>query len=213
MLFFYCFNETDEDDHPESRYFLFDRHSATRCRARLIVTNDKPEPIMTGSHAHAPDGRILDVSQIRNHIRETINQQVGVPTRTIVVDALGQAKAATAAIMPTTQALTKQVSRLRRAKNIPNIPKSIDQIVIPEFLQRTLKDENFILHDDGPAAEDRMIIFGTTKNLNMVNRAEIIYADGTFDVSPLLFKQMYSIHGEEFISSKKSIRTNLQFII
>lgn len=183
----------------------FDRRDSSRCCARLIVKNGKPEPQITGKHGHAPDGRMLDTSQIRNHLKETIDQQIGVPSRVIVMETLGKAKEATAEIMPTAQALTKQISRLRRAKNIPNLPKSIDEIVIPENLQRTLKNENFILHDDGPSVDDRMIIFGTVSNLSVMNRAELIYADGTFDVTPLLFKQMYSVHGEILIILNRKI--------
>lgn len=152
-------------------------------------------PQVTGQHCHAPDGRLLDVSHIRNHLKDTIDRQLGVPARPLVMEALGQAKMATAAMMPTSQSLYKQVTRYRRKNNIPNVPQSVDKIDIPEHFKVTLKKENFILHDDG-AVEDRMIIFGTLSNLHMLNRADVIYADGTFDVTPLIFKQMYSIHGE-----------------
>lgn len=165
-----------------------------RCAARIIVTNGNPDPVVTGKHSDAPDGRLLDVAQIRNHLKDAIDVQVGTPTRSLVVDALGSAKRATAAIMPTSQALTRQINRYRRNKNIPAIPKTVEDIILPDRFKVTLKGENFILHDDGPV-EDRMIIFGTLDNIKMLERAEAVYADGTFDVAPLIFKQMYSIHG------------------
>lgn len=174
-----------------------------RCAARIIVTNGNPDPVVTGKHSDAPDGRLLDVAQIRRHLKDVIDVQVGTPTRTLVVDALGSAKRATAAIMPTSQALTRQINRYRRNQNIPAIPKTVEDVTLPDRFKVTLKNDsnrNFVLHDDGPV-EDRMIVFGTLDNIKMLERAESVYADGTFDVVPLIFKQLYSIHGRPKLSN------------
>ena len=53
--------------------------------------------------------------------------------------------------------------------------------------------ENFILFDDG--AEDRIVGFGTNRNLEMLCSFDKIFMDGTFKVVPKFFYQLYSIHG------------------
>lgn len=45
-----------------------------------------------------------------------------------------------------------------------------------------------MLHD-----AERFLVFGTEKNLSLLENADI-FCDGTFDCSPKLFDQVYSIH-------------------
>ena len=42
--------------------------------------------------------------------------------------------------------------------------------------------------------KDRVIVFSTTKNFEILKNSTEWYCDGTFDVSPLLFKQVYTIN-------------------
>ena len=52
---------------------------------------------------------------------------------------------------------------------------------------------NFVLFDSGPGS-DRIIIFGCQELLDGLARAPTWLADGTFNVVPSLFFQLYSIH-------------------
>ena len=50
-------------------------------------------------------------------------------------------------------------------------------------------------HDSGPASgDDRMLIFSTERNLDILSRATDWAVDVTFDAAPVLFIQVYSIH-------------------
>jgi hypothetical protein len=55
----------------------------------------------------------------------------------------------------------------------------------------------FVLHDDGPDREDRIIMFGTTASLGLLTTTPRIHPDGTFSVTPFPFKQLYVIHAED----------------
>ncbi|KAG8176080.1 hypothetical protein JTE90_025538 [Oedothorax gibbosus] len=58
------------------------------------------------------------------------------------------------------------------------------------------KGGNFLLYDSGPAAEnDRILVFGTSENLNFLQNCKHWFADGTFKSAPHLFTQIYTIHG------------------
>ena len=51
----------------------------------------------------------------------------------------------------------------------------------------------FLLYDSGPDTQ-RMLIFGTQRNLEMLKLAEHWLADGTFKTAPPLFSQVYVVH-------------------
>ena len=67
--------------------------------------------------------------------------------------------------------------------------------MLPQGLLQ-IHGENFLLHDSGPAAgQNRILIFGTQKGLQMLSDAKVWLADGTFKTAPRLFKQNYTVHG------------------
>ncbi len=57
--------------------------------------------------------------------------------------------------------------------------------------------EDFLLWDSGQQ-EDRILFFSTVNNLNLLAGATEWAADGTFDIAPPLFAQLYTIHGRVF---------------
>lgn len=61
------------------------------------------------------------------------------------------------------------------------------------WLQVTSKGERFLLHDSGRES-DRMIVFATHANLDLLSHSEEWFLDGTFKVCPSIFDQVYSVH-------------------
>ena len=57
----------------------------------------------------------------------------------------------------------------------------------------TAKGEMFPLYDSGPDPE-RILIFGTCQNVDMLINSQHWLADGTFKTAPTLFQQVYVIH-------------------
>ncbi len=80
----------------------------------------------------------------------------------------------------------------QRAKLLPPLPKTRQEVVIEGKWAETTAGEKFLLADDGE--ENRIIIFGTVENLMELSHADIWYVDGTFYSSPTYFHQVYSIH-------------------
>ncbi|RNA31545.1 hypothetical protein BpHYR1_018914 [Brachionus plicatilis] len=54
--------------------------------------------------------------------------------------------------------------------------------------------ENFVLFDSGSVDPQRIIIFGTTKNLELLNSKSTWFIDGTFDISPDVFTQLFTFN-------------------
>ena len=96
--------------------------------------------------------------------------------------------------------IRQRINRLRR-KDIDHgeNPSNRSGIRINEELRFTLDGELFLWYDDNE--EDgcdcdthSLLIFATEKNFVILNSNPHWYGDGTFDVAPLLFKQMYTIN-------------------
>ncbi|KAK9686123.1 hypothetical protein QE152_g37434 [Popillia japonica] len=73
----------------------------------------------------------------------------------------------------------------------PALPNHRQEIEFQEEFTKTFNGEDFLLYDSGPE-ENRILIFSTRRNLQLLSHW---YADGTFKTVPLLFNQLYTIHG------------------
>src|SRR5262249_6761109 len=62
----------------------------------------------------------------------------------------------------------------------------------------------FLFHDSGPGP-NRILIFSTERNPDLLSRSQHWYADGTFKTVPPLFEQLYTIHGVHYNSVIPSI--------
>lgn len=101
---------------------------------------------------------------------------------------------AAAAQLPSVHHIRRNIRRQRQATNNPlPVPPTRADITIPESYQLTLDGQKFLLHDAG--GDDRMLLFSTQSNLQLLQECEHWFADGTFKTSPPLYEQLYTIHG------------------
>ena len=54
---------------------------------------------------------------------------------------------------------------------------------------------NDFLIKDSTIGHDKILIFTTVANINYLNQSFIWIMDGTFKTVPIIFKQLYTIHG------------------
>lgn len=70
-----------------------------------------------------------------------------------------------------------------------------EEIDIPDELKKTIKSELLFLWDESGKTDPlRVIIFSTTINIDKLDECQEWYVDGTFEVSPLLFKQVITVN-------------------
>lgn len=148
---------------------------------------------INGTHSHAPDAREVVKKRKLNEMKEAAKTSRENP-RKIIANSVHDLTAATAATMPSTRALSRMIGRVRRNVNYPKNPRNLTELTLNDDFNKTSKGENFVLHDSGPN-EKRLIVFGTTANLQSLSECESIYMDGTFSVAPPLFTQLYTIYG------------------
>jgi hypothetical protein len=64
---------------------------------------------------------------------------------------------------------------------------------LPEEYTTTTNNQQFMQHDNGQNAENRMLVFYSPDNLERLANAQTFFMDGTFSVAPHPFKQLYTI--------------------
>lgn len=91
--------------------------------------------------------------------------------------------------------MKKQINRNRNSTTEATKPyTSVVDLEITELYKHSEKNEMFLLFDSGKI-QDRILIFATMSNLAKLSSIKHWHCDGTFDSSPLLFKQVCTIHG------------------
>lgn len=88
-----------------------------------------------------------------------------------------------------------------RANKIDKFPitDGLCDMVIPPIYTVTNKNKQFLMYDSEDG-KNRILMFSTTKNLSFLKSCDLWHCDGTFKVVPILFSQLYSIHG--FVDGK-----------
>ncbi|CAF0954419.1 unnamed protein product [Adineta steineri] len=89
--------------------------------------------------------------------------------------------------------LKRNVRRWREETSTAAIPLDINFPVIPDKYYRTTRDTLFLRNDTGPNS-DRMLIFFTDEQRDIMENATDFFIDGTFKVVPEIFFQLFVIH-------------------
>lgn len=114
--------------------------------------------------------------------------------RNIVADVTRTMNYESVAAMPEPHNILRTIRRVRYNKDFPVVPSKLTDLVIPYEL-KNIDNEPFLLYDS-ESVDNRFLMFSSKKNLEMLKRAKIWYMDGTFDIVPELFEQMYTIVGK-----------------
>jgi hypothetical protein len=70
---------------------------------------------------------------------------------------------------------------------------------IPEFYQQTLSAKRFLFIDLFlQRRKNRILFFSSDQQLELLFESDTIFMDGTFDITPAQFKQVYIIHVHKF---------------
>ena len=93
-----------------------------------------------------------------------------------------------AAQLPTFPSLKSSLYRSRQ-KKFPPLPQNREDIILEGEWSQTTTGENFLVHH----GED-IIMFSTEANMRRLSTAKMLFMDGTFEVCPRLFYQIFTIH-------------------
>ncbi|CAF4467107.1 unnamed protein product, partial [Didymodactylos carnosus] len=95
--------------------------------------------------------------------------------------------------LPPLDHVKRTIQHHRKINDLPQIPNNVDFPCVPILLQSTKRNEIFLRVDTGPGA-DRILIFSSPEQISILESSDDFFIDGTFDVVPEIFYQLYVIH-------------------
>lgn len=190
----YSFDKMSQDG--QTKFWRCDKRHA--CKARVHVR----EGIVVrriNQHTHPGSAANVEVmgamTALRDRAANTQDQ-----TARVVSFATDNLSQAAHGALPKIDNMKRTIRRQRVAvQAAPANPASLADLVIPleytQYEKHPGQIEDFLLYDSGPLSGDsRFLIFSTERNMDILSRSSEWFMDGTFDVAPPLFTQIYSIH-------------------
>ena len=187
----HTFYRNGEND--ERVYWKCDKYPKTKCRARIITSNGQIVKSFT-NHNHVADAAETGAKEIMSKIRHLAKTTQDAP-QSVLSGVLEGCDRAVAPKLPKMQSMKRTIRYIRQQSLAgPALPSTSSEIVFPPELTKTFKGDQFLIYDSGPV-EKRIVIFATRRNLQCLSQSSHWYADGTFKTAPLLFHQLYTVHG------------------
>ena len=85
----------------------------------------------------------------------------------------------------------------KRHEKFPPLPQSVEDLNFEGEWSKTHSGDNFML-----GSRDGVFMFSTNANIVIIAEASTLYMDGTFQICPRLFYQVFTIHafkhGQQF---------------
>lgn len=174
-------------------YFLFRKEYA--CKVKLTAKRNANGTFTyktnNCTHTHIIDAREMSVKTIMQNSKDAA-KTTSKPSRKLFGEALGGVSDEVIAKMPNQGAFSKRM-RVQRKGDHPKAPKDLTELELPEVLNSV--GDNFLLFDSGPS-NDRIVMFGSQKAIEFLSKCDVLHMDGTVSTGPVLFDQVYTIHGK-----------------
>jgi FLYWCH zinc finger domain/MULE transposase domain len=175
-----------------------------KCPATAQTSADDGELLaQCNNHNHIPDIARIKAKSILEEMKERARTSTENPQHIIKASIRGVSTAVYGALpRPTLMTRTIQNARQKARYPISN-PLSLSDLVIPPEYANIgvgFDQKQFLMFDSGPESGDnRILLFSTRENLDFLNLCPSWFADGTFRVTPPLYRehgQLYTIHGK-----------------
>ena len=184
----------DRRGHDGSRTWRCRDYRKNRCPATLKTMNGNVfEGKGCNRHSHGGDPLLPKVREIQSLMRAQAATTMDT-TRTVVASNLVNVPADVLQRLPKRSSLEDNVRAKRRAGNPVNPnPQSLNFQVPDRF-------EDLVLYDSGQEDPLRILILGKQDLMDLLEHADLWLGDGTFDVCPAVYYQLYTIHCKVGIS-------------
>ncbi|CAF4161369.1 unnamed protein product [Rotaria magnacalcarata] len=146
-------------------------------------------------HCHPSDARETQKRDILNKVKHRVLDQY-ISIKIIIEEEYRKANLSVEEkrMMPLPAQIESGLHKLRR-KSLPPIPQN-QKFLLPPVYQETYSHQKFLIYDKRKTIYGgRLMIFASDEQLNVLYGSDVLFADGTFKVSPKLFEQLYVLHG------------------
>ncbi|CAF3804450.1 unnamed protein product [Rotaria sordida] len=114
-------------------------------------------------------------------------------TDTVLIQCISKLPDSTRIRLPPLDHVKRTILRHREKIDLPQVPNDVDSPTIPGVLQLTKRNDTFLRIDTGPGP-DRILIFSSSEQLEILQTSTNFLMDGTFEIVPEIFYQLYVIH-------------------
>ena len=187
-----------EKDQPDKTIWKCIEYRTHKCPGRAHTSEGRI--LKSTIHNHVPDAAEPQTKQVISNIKERAkNTQES--SHQIIADSTVGLSSSVSAKLPSVPAMKKRMQRARQQQSIPLAnPNSLSELQFPEEYTQTCSGSPFLLFDSGPS-NNRILLFSTQRNLELMDHCDHWYADGTFKAAPPLFTQIYTIHAVKYNST------------
>lgn len=190
----YCYRRHNVNDQTE----YWSCRWKVKCYGRAITRNNRREFELTNEHDHLPDGLRREKIEFQKKIRLMASSDID--TTSIIQATLSTTSEVAKARLPKLASLRKYIERHRSKAHPPLLlPRTRNEINIQGEFQTTGQPnpEKFLMWDSGPAFDgnERILMFSTQKNIDFLRCCQGVSMNGTFETTPPLFEQLYTIYG------------------
>ena len=144
-------------------------------------------------HTHNGNSATVEASKIRQQMKKRARQTEEPPQQIISV-AVGLINDQVSAAMPAVHHIHRDLRRQRQRKGNPLPFPQDTRFDIPDEYQVTTDGKPFMMYDSGPGDGNRIIVFATEENIELLAHSPAWSMDGTFKTAPELLFQLYTIH-------------------
>ncbi|CAF1126577.1 unnamed protein product [Brachionus calyciflorus] len=167
------------------------------CRGRGISNGLRQPFKMTLNHSLNHPNRPEDKEKLisKQNLRE-ISVSSNEPPRAVIREFHAGLSDECISLIGKKDSIRRQIIRTRNKEKgyYKNNPQSLSELEIPDELKTTFKGYKFYFGDSGKTDKNRIIFFTTEQNLKILGTYPDWYSDGTFDIAPNIFKQVYTLH-------------------
>lgn len=164
------------------------------CSGRIVVNSTSYTVIKRTSHCHEPSKE----KEVKAKVNEIINKKITTTNddfEDLIKEVFAQFTNGEIEAIGRYESLRDNFKRKKRKVFIDQIKEYED---IPECLKVTNNNEKFLFYDSGINNPDRILIYSTYANLNILSDCETWLSDGTFKSVPKEYYQLYVIHAMFF---------------
>lgn len=159
-----------------------------KCTSRVHTTQDNVV-YYKDYHNHVPNAADIGAKKILNKLKEESVVCSETPL-SLVASRTAGISSSVALSLPSIRGMKRMIQRKRQVTNFPlPLPNSLETLDLPEQYKKTLGGDNFLIFDSGHIGQ-RILIFGTPRNLELMETSPNWFADGTFKIAPNLFEQV-----------------------
>ena len=155
-----------------------------------------PSPLILKEHNHEPKPEKVEAAKARAQMKMIAQSGLGKPQQILDCcrDSLSEGARM---LLPSTESCKRTIRRSMQRNKPPDDPMFLSTTIIVGKWAKTREpnSERFLLFDNGVGARQRILIFATDKNLELLSQSKRIFMDGNFLPPPNLFRDLFVLHG------------------